>query len=176
MEGSFHGRVGFRQYVPNKPNPVSIKMFVMACPSGKVINVHVYQGASTYQADNTGLGLGGQAVLQLTAILDQTHMLYFNRELITHDPGRTTDTDTTNKTTTTEIVGVTVEKTPKKTVVPLPSSNLRYLNADHMPEIPDIDSNSFARCRMEGCSASAIINFSGHSEPIPYDGSLTPER
>ncbi|XP_064472706.1 piggyBac transposable element-derived protein 3-like [Ornithodoros turicata] len=82
----FSGRVAFRQYVPNKPDPVGIKLFVLATASGKVIGFHAYHGQTTYASEaeeNMGVGIGGQAVLRLTKNLAPGHVLYFDRYFTT---------------------------------------------------------------------------------------------
>ena len=62
----FHGRCPARQYIKNKPNPVSIKSFVHFGKSGKAYDFELYQGAGTgISAEHTYLGLGGSIVMRL---------------------------------------------------------------------------------------------------------------
>lgn len=65
--GPFSGRVGIRQCLSSKPNPVMIKLFVLACPSKKVLNFHVYQGKTALEDNDCQrkYGVGAQGVLKL---------------------------------------------------------------------------------------------------------------
>jgi len=62
----FSGACHVRQYVPNKPNPVGLKNFVLADSQGLVLDFVIYQGATTFQSsDDTDLGAGGVVVANL---------------------------------------------------------------------------------------------------------------
>jgi hypothetical protein len=43
----FSGAVAIRQYVPRKPYPIGIKILILAGSSGLVLDLEMYQGAST---------------------------------------------------------------------------------------------------------------------------------
>lgn len=71
------------QYVPRKPNPTGIKIFILAGASGQVLNLEVYQGATTNlppEIDGTyKLGGGGRAILRLVNTCLPGTNLYFDR-------------------------------------------------------------------------------------------------
>lgn len=76
----FSGSCGIKQYCPNKPNPVGLKLFVLANPDGTVCDFTVYQGKTTYPEENAaGFGLGESAVINLTRTLVPGHILYYDR-------------------------------------------------------------------------------------------------
>lgn len=76
----FTGHCGIRQYCPGKPNPVGIKVFVLANPNGLVCDMVVYQGDSTYpDLKAQGYTLGESAILSLCETLVPGHHLYFDR-------------------------------------------------------------------------------------------------
>lgn len=81
----FTGHCGIRQYCPGKPNPVGIKIFVLANPNGLVCDMVVYQGNSSFSEGITqqGFTLGESAILSLCETLVPGHHLYFDRYFTT---------------------------------------------------------------------------------------------
>ncbi|XP_045456191.1 piggyBac transposable element-derived protein 3-like [Melitaea cinxia] len=76
----FSGKCPMRQYCPNKPNPVGLKVFVLAFPQGVVCDMVIYQGDTTFpDLKNQGFGLGESAILYLTRTLVPGHSLFFDR-------------------------------------------------------------------------------------------------
>lgn len=69
-----------KQYCPNKPNPVGIKVFVAANPDGLVLDMVVYQGEKTFEVYVAqGFSLCEAAILRLCESLVPGHYLYFDR-------------------------------------------------------------------------------------------------
>lgn len=76
----FSGQSSLRQFVPNKPNPVGLKAFVLANPNGVVCDLEIYQGGTTFPDErNAGFSLCESAVIGLTRSLVPGHKLYFDR-------------------------------------------------------------------------------------------------
>ncbi|CAH0723011.1 unnamed protein product, partial [Brenthis ino] len=76
----FTGKCPMRQYCPNKPNPVGLKVFVLATPQGVVCDMVIYQGDTTFpHLISQGFSLGEAAVLHLTRTLVPGHLLFFDR-------------------------------------------------------------------------------------------------
>lgn len=76
----FTGKCPMRQYCPIKPNPVGLKVFVLATPQGVVCDMVIYQGDTTFpHLISQGFGLGEAAVLHLTQTLVPVHYLFFDR-------------------------------------------------------------------------------------------------
>lgn len=76
----FTGRCGLKQYCPNKPNPVGLKVFVAANPDGLVLDMVVYQGEKTFEDYiSQGFSLCEAAILRLSESLVPGHYLYFDR-------------------------------------------------------------------------------------------------
>ncbi|KAK9692916.1 Transposase IS4 [Popillia japonica] len=80
----FSGQCGIRQYCPGKPNPVGIKIFVLASPDGIVLGMLPYQGKTTFpDLIDTGYTLGEAAIIRLCDTLVPRHFLYFDRYFTT---------------------------------------------------------------------------------------------
>ncbi|CAK1583879.1 unnamed protein product [Parnassius mnemosyne] len=76
----FTGTCGLKQYCPNKPNPVGLKVFVAANPDGLVLDMVVYQGEKTFEDYvYQGFSLCEAAILRLSESLVPGHYLYFDR-------------------------------------------------------------------------------------------------
>ncbi|GFQ97900.1 piggyBac transposable element-derived protein 3 [Trichonephila clavata] len=66
----FSGRCPMRQYLPSKPNPVGLKIFVLAAPDGLVLDFLIYTGADTVPVEDKQLyGLGGTVVKHLVGTI-----------------------------------------------------------------------------------------------------------
>lgn len=76
----FSGRTHLKQYVPNKPNPVGLKAFVLANPNGVVCDFEIFQGSNSFQ-DEKAAGFSSMegAILCLTRSLVPGHKIYFDR-------------------------------------------------------------------------------------------------
>ena len=77
----FTGRVAFRQYVRGKPNPTGLKNFVLASPSGEVLDFEIFQGKGslTPDAKTPKLSVGGLAVLRLIQTVPANTTLFVDR-------------------------------------------------------------------------------------------------
>lgn len=81
---AFSGTCGLKQYVPNKPNPVGLKVFVLANPNGIICDFFVYQGKTTFPLETSqGFSLGESAVLYLMRSLVPGHTMYTDRYFTT---------------------------------------------------------------------------------------------
>lgn len=77
----FSGKTSLRQYVPNKPNPTGLKNFVLAAPTGLVLDFLIYQGSTTFPDGHPtpGLGIGGTVVKILAVSVNPNTILYTDR-------------------------------------------------------------------------------------------------
>lgn len=77
----FTGACSLRQYVPNKPNPVGLKNFVLASPEGLVLDFIIYQGETTFKPTppHLKLGLGGAVISNLCDSLAMGTNIYCDR-------------------------------------------------------------------------------------------------
>lgn len=75
----FTGMCGFKQYIRGKPNPVGVKLFVLANPNGIVCDYLFYQGDKTFKLEYKDFPLGTAAILQLSSTLVPGHVIYHDR-------------------------------------------------------------------------------------------------
>ena len=75
----FAGRYNLKQYIPNRPNSLRLKDFVLAGSLGLVCNFTIYQGKTTFFPDLQSKGLGTAAVLHLLEEMKENSRLYFDR-------------------------------------------------------------------------------------------------
>lgn len=80
----FHGRCNMRQFVPNKPNPVGLKNFILADKDGLVLDFLLYQGKKdSIDPDYSNLNIGEATVMKLSESVPKKSCLYFDRYFTT---------------------------------------------------------------------------------------------
>lgn len=77
----FHGTTSLKQFVKGKPNPVGLKIFILASPNGLVLDFVVYEGASTWSGGqpNKDLGVAGTVVDYLLQRVPPGHTVFVDR-------------------------------------------------------------------------------------------------
>ncbi|KAL3201361.1 hypothetical protein MRX96_042961 [Rhipicephalus microplus] len=73
----FSGRCPMKQYIPNKPNPVGLKNFVLAGKDGLIYDFAIYKGKEMFP--DFGLGISGNSVLKLVKTVPACSTLYCDR-------------------------------------------------------------------------------------------------
>ncbi|XP_064473141.1 piggyBac transposable element-derived protein 2-like [Ornithodoros turicata] len=80
----FTGITTLKQYVPGKPHITDLRNFVLASPSGLVLDYEIYLGKSTLcGGKNQELGIGANVILHLTATLPPGTAVLFDRYFTT---------------------------------------------------------------------------------------------
>uniref|UniRef100_A0A3B4VGZ0 PiggyBac transposable element-derived protein domain-containing protein n=1 Tax=Seriola dumerili TaxID=41447 RepID=A0A3B4VGZ0_SERDU len=75
----FKGRLSIKQYVPKKPKPWGVKVWVRAGSSGYMYSFEPYQGPSGGRGEISQLGMAGDVVMRLCEDLqDQNHKVFFD--------------------------------------------------------------------------------------------------
>ncbi|XP_049790112.1 piggyBac transposable element-derived protein 3-like [Schistocerca nitens] len=78
----FTGRCNMRTYVPNKPNPLGLKNFILASSDGLVLDFAVYNGKETIPESDQNeheLGVSILKLLARTVPIDYSHVIYSDR-------------------------------------------------------------------------------------------------
>lgn len=79
----FTGACPSKQYVPNKPNPVGLKNFVLANPQGLVLDFVIYQNSQQFQVgavpNEYRIGIGGSVIVHLCETLSTGSRLFCDR-------------------------------------------------------------------------------------------------
>ena len=77
----FSGACALRQYVPNKPNPVGLKNYVVASQDGMVLDYVVYQGSGSFTSapPDLKLGMGACVIVHLAQTLPAGTRIYCDR-------------------------------------------------------------------------------------------------
>ncbi|KAG9280005.1 piggyBac transposable element-derived protein 3-like, partial [Astyanax mexicanus] len=75
----YKGRLSIKQYVPKKPKPWGIKVWVRAGSSGYMYNFEPYQGPAGGRGEISQLGMAGDVVMRLCQdIQDKNHKVFFD--------------------------------------------------------------------------------------------------
>ncbi|XP_014865728.1 PREDICTED: piggyBac transposable element-derived protein 2-like, partial [Poecilia mexicana] len=74
----FKGQLSIKQYIPKKPKPWGVKVWVRAGSSGYMYRFEVYQG-SAIRGQSSGLGMAGDVVMRLCDdIKHKNHKVFFD--------------------------------------------------------------------------------------------------
>ncbi|KAL6470510.1 hypothetical protein MHYP_G00216290 [Metynnis hypsauchen] len=74
----FKGQLSIKQYIPKKPKPWGVKVWVRAGSSGYVYRFEVYQGSAN-RSHSSGLGMAGDVVMRLCDdIKHKNHKVFFD--------------------------------------------------------------------------------------------------
>ncbi|XP_062853638.1 piggyBac transposable element-derived protein 2-like [Trichomycterus rosablanca] len=74
----FKGQLSIKQYIPKKPKPWGVKVWVRAGSSGYVYRFEVYQGSAN-RGHSSGLGMAGDVVMRLCDdIKHKNHKVFFD--------------------------------------------------------------------------------------------------
>ena len=82
----FTGRCPYHQYVPNNPDPVEMKIFVLAATTELVLDFEIYQGLADFAAftpTQVDLGLGDFIIARLANSLSKIYCDHYFRGLKT---------------------------------------------------------------------------------------------
>ena len=78
----FQEKMPSRQYLPLKPNPFGMKVFVLADPNRVILDFHAYTGEGTFRhlaEQVTDMGIGASAIITLLNNAPAGSSLYFDR-------------------------------------------------------------------------------------------------
>lgn len=80
----FSGQCGMRVYLPSKPNPLGLKVLVLANPKGVVCDMIVYQGDTTFPNElKERYSLGECSIIFLTRTMVPGHIIHCDRYFTT---------------------------------------------------------------------------------------------
>ncbi|KAK0136549.1 PiggyBac transposable element-derived protein 3 [Merluccius polli] len=75
----YKGRLSIKQYIPKKPKPWGVKVWVRAGSSGYMYNFEPYQGPAGGRGEISQLGMAGDVVMRLCEdIQDKNHKVFFD--------------------------------------------------------------------------------------------------
>ncbi|KAL7848802.1 hypothetical protein SRHO_G00204250 [Serrasalmus rhombeus] len=137
----YKGHLSIKQYVPKKPKPWGIKVWVRAGSSGYMYNFEPYQGPAGGRGEISQLGMAGDVVMRLCQdIQDKNHKASIARALINagsmkiHTRGRPSATPPRAKRRA-------VSKAPPE---------IRYTPGNHWPQLKEAKNAS--RCQDAACT------------------------